>query len=213
MSWLRVRLPGALGVFLLCACRWEVFAEAAATAVDAVRGRFAGGPLRSEHVAIGVFAGFADAFAGLFIGFLSETRGDLESVEVDARVAAVDAAGGECAEDLVDCDLYSGGVFGGRKQEWIDRRGRGVGIAAGGGVEIAKGLPAEGGRFALVPAGKNMPAFVEHGRDSLTLLPRLFRQIPWNHRVREVIISLTDYSKSKIKATPEGWPPLPFTRL
>ena len=33
---------------------------------------------------------------------------------------------------------------------------------------VAEGLSAECGSFALVSAGENMPAFVEHGRDSLT---------------------------------------------
>ncbi len=78
---------------------FEVFAECATTAVDAVGRRFAGGLLES-HIseAVFFFAKFADAFAGLFVGFLSESRGDLESVEVDTRLAAVDTAGGECAE-------------------------------------------------------------------------------------------------------------------
>jgi hypothetical protein len=77
-------------------------------AVDAVGRRSAAGLLGRGRVAIGVFAGFADALAVLFIGFAGESRGDLKSVEVDTLMAADDAAGGECAENLIDGDLNSG---------------------------------------------------------------------------------------------------------
>ena len=96
----------------------ELFAEGATTAVDAVGRGFAGG-FHGGHVAEAVFffAEFAHRGSELLVGFAGEARGDLESVEEGTCLSAVDALGGVRAEDLIDGELHSGGVFSGGKKE------------------------------------------------------------------------------------------------
>ncbi len=89
-------LPEAVFQFLeFVFVEFKFLAEVAAAAFDAVGGRFADGLLGRENVALRVFVGFADGFGGARFGFLGEAGSELESVEVDACLATVDAVGGE----------------------------------------------------------------------------------------------------------------------
>ena len=133
-------MEASLKFFRIFFVVFEILAEFALVAIDAVDRRFADGVLRCKRGAIGVFAGFADGFAGLFIGFASESRGNLESVEQDTGVAAINAVGAEATKDLVEGDLNAAGVFDGWKEERLGRGSTSSGVAAGGGVEVAEGL-------------------------------------------------------------------------
>jgi len=104
--------------------KFEVLAEVAAAAVDAVAGRLAGGFFGSENTALtipvgGLFADFAHGLGGFLVGFTSQARGDLKSVEEDTCVFAVEAMGAELADNLIKRDLNSGSVFDGWEQKGV----------------------------------------------------------------------------------------------
>ena len=94
-------------------------------------------------------------------------------MEIEPSLAWVDTAGGERAEDLVEGTLNARGVIKGRELQRFPPAAATGSVAAGGRVVVAVGLSAECGGFALVSGGENMPAFVEHERDSLPPPPIL----------------------------------------
>ncbi|HYK36360.1 hypothetical protein [Alloacidobacterium sp.] len=105
-------------------------------------------------------AGFAGQIGG----------GDLDAVEVEAGVLAVDGAGGEGGEDAADGHLDGEAVF-----EWreLERSFFRQGLALGG-VVVAEVLAGQSGGAAAVSAGADVAAELVHRNPSPDFVRRSF---------------------------------------
>ncbi len=103
-------------------------------------------------------ADFVDVRLDL-VAALAEVGGsDLDAVEEEPGVAAVEKAGGEGGEDAGDCNLNGGAVF---ERRELERGGGGCGLALGEVIE-AEVLVVDGGGAAAASAGADVAADFVH---------------------------------------------------
>ena len=117
----------------------------------------------------GIVSELVDEVAGVGFGFAGGAAGqvvagDLEAVEEQAGAAGVDGFVGDAVEDFADRELDGGAVFGQGEVEF----GANFAADAGGGdagglVEVAEILLAEGGGLAAVAVGEDVAAEVFGG--------------------------------------------------
>ena len=123
---------------------------------------------------------FEDAHDLLRLGFRGsggDLGGDLESVEVEAGLAGVDAAGAKGGEDLGERNLYAAGVLeGGQLEGFLVVACAVIGVQAEIVVEVAVVLAAERGRFALDTGGHDVATFEIHGAISPWVPPGLWEE-------------------------------------